>query len=686
MRDADRSTHDRPRDRRAVAWTILLVATLAAAALTPIASAAEPPVPGDPPAPADGEILIRYAPGTTAGERGEIARGQRLTRVRTSADGRTDVVVARGRSTSTIRRELAADPRVVAIAENQQRQLADDVSAEPSFAQQWALDNTGQTLSGTTSESGVANVDIDGLQALAEGLGSPDVVVAIVDDGVDLSHPDLIDRAWINPGESGAKATNGIDDDGNGYVDDVNGWDFCNDDNTVHDAGADGHGTHVAGTVAASLNGQGTVGVAPGVSIMALKFIDDGWSCGRDDMAVEAIDYAASFGVRIINASWGGPQPSSVLDAAIGDSHALVVAAAGNNGVDLDRPAGPRFYPASSTLANIIAVSAVDQSGRLAWFSNSGSRTVDLAAPGTNILSTYPADLDCPSPCYAWSAGTSMAAPHVSGVAALVGSLHPSLLAAPTSMRSHLMATGRRLDGVVGKTVTGRMVNAWLAIDATAPVVRAPNRFGFGIGSIIGSHSVKTYIRWPSATDTMTGISGYDVRRLGPEGWTDVARGVVTPMVTTSLSYDSAYTFRLRATDGAGNVGGPADSPPVTLTLHPDSTSLATYGPGWMTGPNPGATGGSLHSSYKGGSWMSFALTGRSVALVSPRGPTRGAVKVYVDGKYAITVSLTRSTNQATVVVFARSWPVSGTHTVKLVVVGTAGHSRVDVDGFVVIH
>jgi subtilisin family serine protease len=630
------------------------------------------------------EILIRYRPGTTAVQRAAVAGEASLTPVRTSADGRTQVVTAPGRSIVTVRRTLADDPRVVAVAPNHRRELAIDPRTEPSFGDQWALDTTGQTLAGTTNETGIADIDIDGRQAIMNGVGDPAVVVAVIDDGVDFTHPDLAGQAWTNPGEAGAKGTNGIDDDGNGYVDDVHGWDFCNDDSTLHDAGMDGHGTHVAGTIAAALNGAGVVGVAPGIRIMALKFIDDGATCGTDELAVAAIDYAASFGVPIINASWGGPQASSVLDAAITSSKALFVAAAGNGAANLDAPGGARFYPASTTLANVLAVAAIDQRGRLAPFSNYGTTTVDLAAPGTNILSTYPADGDCPSPCYAWSAGTSMAAPHVSGVAALAASHQPSLRTDAISLRGRLLATGRALSTLSGRIATGRLVNALRAIDVAKPIVRAADRYGFGVGTVIGARSVMTTVRWPAATDAVTGVTGYQVRRQGPDGWTD-ATGISGTTVKSSLGYGNGYLFRVRATDGAGNVGGPADGPTVTPTLHADSTTLATYGSGWSVAASHGATGGSLHSTTKAGATMSFAFTGRSVGLVSPQGASRGDVKVYVDGVLASTVSLFRSTVRSQVIVFARSWSTKSAHTIKLVVVGTAGHPRVDVDGFVVI-
>ena len=214
-----------------------------------------------------------------------------------------------------------------------------------------------------------ADADIDARQALAVTTGhARRPSWPIIDDGVDFSHPDLAARAWTNPGESGdGKETNGVDDDDNGYIDDVHGWDFCHDDNTVHDFDDDFHGTHVAGILAASLDGIGVVGVAPGVSIMALKFLGDDDDCGFDSMAIAAIEYAKSFGVRIANASWGGvgdPADAPDLYDAIRDSGMLFVAAAGNNGGDNDQ--GPwTTLPASFDLPNIVSVAAVDNYGGL---------------------------------------------------------------------------------------------------------------------------------------------------------------------------------------------------------------------------------------------------------------------------------------------------------------------------------
>ncbi|MEX1172596.1 MAG: S8 family peptidase, partial [Chloroflexota bacterium] len=504
---------------------------------------------------------------------------------------------------------------------------------------------------------------------------------AVIDDGVDFSHIDLAERAWTNPGEAGELATNGIDDDGNGYIDDVHGWDFCNDDDSVHDRGMDGHGTHVAGTIAASLNGQGVVGVAPGVRIMALKFIDDSGACGRDDMAVAAIDYAASFGVRIINASWGGSQPSAVLDAAIADSGALFVAAAGNWGINLDQAGGPRFYPASSTLPNVLTVGAIDQTGARASFSNLGTTSVDLAAPGTNILSTYPAIGDCSGSCYAWSAGTSMAAPHVSGVAALVGSHDPALLSDPIGLRSRLLATGQALGGTRW-SATGRLVNAYHAVDAVAPVAAAPDRFSLKVGTVVGTTSVPVQVSWPAATDATSPITTYGVKRIGPGKTTTLATATAARKVATRLAFRSSYTFRLNARDAAGNVSAAAVSPAVVTRLHADTSTLARYGSGWRTVTSSAALGGRVRTTSRAGASVTITFTGRSFALVAPKGPTRGSIKVTVDGVVRPTVSLRRSTTKSRLVVFSTSWATKGRHVIRIEVVG---RKRVDLDGFVIV-
>jgi subtilisin family serine protease len=228
------------------------------------------------------------------------------------------------------------------------------------------------------------NVDINALEASAITNGDSNLVVAVIDDGVNFSHPELAGRAWTNPGEV---PNNNLDDDANGYVDDVNGWDFFHGDKTVHDPTEDRHGTHVSGTIAASIDGQGVVGVAPNVKIMALKFL--GPEGGYTSDAILAIQYAKAEGAKISNNSWGGPYGpyDQALYDAINNSGSLFVAAAGNDGSNND--AYP-VYPASYDLPNILSVAAVDNQGKLASFSNYGATSVDISAPGVGILSSVP--------------------------------------------------------------------------------------------------------------------------------------------------------------------------------------------------------------------------------------------------------------------------------------------------------
>jgi subtilisin family serine protease len=652
------------------------------------------------------EILVRFREGTPPATRAAIAREAGLTDPDAGrGDGigtrraraevlRTELYESSGRSLATLRRLLEADPNVEGVALNGRYELAvdpTDPSDEALYGDLWGLDNRGQTVDGSV---GVAGFDIDGRQAFGIEQGDPDVVVAVIDDGIDFEHVDLADRAWTNPGESGGgKETNGLDDDGNGFVDDVHGWDFCNDDATVHDADEDAHGTHVAGTIAASRNGQGVVGVAPGIKLMAIKFIDDGPLCGSDLMAIDALDYARDMGVHIINASWGGPGYNALLEDAIEDSGALFVAAAGNHAWNLDGDGpdegtvrDPRFYPASFRLPNVLSVAAIDQRGKRASFSNYGATSVDIAAPGTNILSTFPAGSTCGNACYAWAGGTSMAAPHVAGVAALIGSRSPTVLADPAVLKSRLLATGTALASMSGRTVTGRLVNAYRAVDPVAPTVRPVSRHGVNVGSIVSSTTVSTSMVWPAGSDDLSGIATYWLQRsANGGGWSTVTSATTARSAKRDLVFGTKYGFRLRARDRAGNVSAPADSPLIQASLVQESTSLATYTGTWSTTTTSTALGGKMRVSTRAGSSVEFQFTGRAIGIVAPKGGTRGSVKVYVDGAYVQTVSLYSASTQSRVVVFAKSWELTARHRVKLVTVATSGRTRVDIDGAVIL-
>lgn len=256
--------------------------------------------------------------------------------------------------------------------------------------------------------------------------GSHDVLVGIIDTGVDYLHSDLVDNIWNNPGETGTdiegndKQTNGIDDDGNGYVDDLHGYDFVNNLSSPMDEY--GHGTHVAGTIGASgNNGLGITGINWRVKMVALKtFGADG--SGTDADIVKAVEYATQMNIPITNNSYGGAGYNQALKDAIEANSKkgfLFIAAAGNNSFDNDIV---DFFPANYGVPNIISVAAVDDQGNKPSFSNWGSRKVDITAPGVDILSLAVSGSEEP---YVRMSGTSMAAPHVTGAAALIKAAYP---------------------------------------------------------------------------------------------------------------------------------------------------------------------------------------------------------------------------------------------------------------------
>ncbi len=311
---------------------------------------------------------------------------------------------------------------------------------------------------------GTPDADVDAPAAWTTTAGSSNTVVAVIDTGVDINHPDLKPNIWTNGDEVPG---NGLDDDHNGYVDDVHGWDFHSDDNSVFDSATDdSHGTHVAGTIAARGNNSiGVAGVAWRSKVMPLKFIGPG-DRGYVSDAAEALNYAVAEGVKISNNSYGfydscnGCYSRTLLEAIdnAGKSGHLFVSAAMNGGSDGegdDIDAEPA-YPASYESPNIISVAASDQKDRLTSFSNYGATSVDLAAPGLNVLSTLPGNR------YGNGTGTSMATPHVSGVAALIQSKYPGAKAMETKAR--ILQSVDKKPSLDAKTVSGGRLNAAKAL------------------------------------------------------------------------------------------------------------------------------------------------------------------------------------------------------------------------------
>lgn len=318
---------------------------------------------------------------------------------------------------------------------------------DPRFTDQWALANDGQ-------KGGKAGADISAMQAWATTTGSEDVVVAVLDSGVDYNHEDLVNNIWQRPEQIQA-----FRDEQAGVIDDIHGYDAI--DNSGDPFDQNGHGTHCAGIIGAEGgNNIGIAGVNWKVKIMALKFMNAG-GFGTAKDAIEAINYAidrkkAGVNVRVISASWGSVLRSRALEDVIrkaNDAGILFVAASGNSSVDTDRR--PHF-PASFNLPNVIGVAALDRNDQLAPFSNYGARSVQLAAPGKDILSTWLGN------DYEEHSGTSMATPVVAGVAALVVAHQPDITV--TELRALLIKSVDKLPNLQGKVASAGRINAAKAL------------------------------------------------------------------------------------------------------------------------------------------------------------------------------------------------------------------------------
>ncbi len=395
-----------------------------------------------------GEILVKFKSGAAAEKISSLfaTAGIRSMQHFASLDVHR-CSVPPGTDVAAAVRACKLDP-AIEFAEPNYIYTASRTPNDPRFGELWGMQNA-------------TDADVDAPEAWDRQTGARRVLVAIIDTGIDYKHQDLGENVWRNPGESGGgRETNGKDDDGNGFVDDVFGWDFANRDNDPMDD--NGHGSHVAGTIAAvGDNNLGVVGVNWRASVMALKFLSASGSGSASD-AIEAILYAANNGARVLNNSWGGGGFSQALRDAIEfarERNAVFVAAAGNDGRDND--AAPE-YPASYDLANILSIAASDRQDARASFSNFGKTSVDLAAPGVDILSTTPGNT------YSIFSGTSMATPHASGVAALVLAQYP--LATSREVLIRMAGSVDPLPAFENTTSSGGRLNAAAAL-APAPKV-----------------------------------------------------------------------------------------------------------------------------------------------------------------------------------------------------------------------
>ncbi|MFM8733710.1 MAG: S8 family serine peptidase [Pirellulales bacterium] len=453
----------------------------------------------------DGEILVQFA--DTADDAARAAardavrgRSHEELRPRSAAGGSLErVVLQKGVAVNQAIAALANRPGVL-FAEPNWILTASAVSNDPDYTRGalWGMygDDAGTAVGPTNTTS------IFGSQAEkawdAGFTGSKSVVVGIVDEGFDITHPDLAANVWVNPFEQ----QDGIDNDGNGYVDDVNGWDFVNNNNTVYDGSEDDHGTHVAGTIAGvGGNGIGVAGVSWNTTLISTKFL--GPSGGTTANAVKALDYLTDLklrhGIDIVasNNSWGGGGYSSALHTAIirgANAGILFVAAAGNGGTDGvgDNNDSVANYPsnyttlqgttsiAAASYESVIAVAALTSAGTLASYSNYGASTVDIGAPGSGIYSTLPGGT------YGTYSGTSMATPHVTGAVALYAAAFPD--ASALQVRNAVLGSARATSSLSGKSVTGGRLDVGALVQAVP--VTPPT---LSIGSVSAKENVGTF-------------------------------------------------------------------------------------------------------------------------------------------------------------------------------------------------
>lgn len=292
---------------------------------------------------------------------------------------------------------------------------------------------------------------------------TPAVIVADIDTGIDYNHDDLFSNLWINNKEIKGDR---IDNDGNGFVDDIIGWDFCDNDGLPFDTNV--HGTHTAGVIAAGYNNSlGVSGYAPGIKLMPIRLLAA--NGGTIEQAVLSIQYAVKNGASVISASWGSGDNSQILLDAIkvaGEKNVTFVAAAGNKWSNLDDASGLKHYPAGFTLPNLITVAGTMQDDSRLEYSNWGPKSVHLAAPGFDIISTVPTNK------YQLLEGTSMATPHVSAAVALVKRANPALT--PTQIRTIIMSSVDQDPKIRYLVASGGRLNVARAVEMAKATAQKP--------------------------------------------------------------------------------------------------------------------------------------------------------------------------------------------------------------------
>lgn len=519
-----------------------------------------------------GEVVVKFKDHTSDGERSGIhARADVDVRSRISRLNVDRVKSRRGETTQSLLNRYRGNPHVAYVEPNF---IVNTVATpnDPQFSALYGLNNVGQT-------GGTPDADIDAPEAWDLQTGSQNVLVADIDTGVDYTHGDLAANIWTNPAET----INGVDDDGNGLVDDIHGWNFVASNN--HSIDDNGHGTHTAGTIAAVGNNTiGVAGVAWRASVMSVKFLDQSGS-GFSSDAAEAIIYAADMGARIANNSWGSSAFSQVIEDAIAYADArgmLFIAAAGNDGMNNDVA---RFYPCSSRQGNVLCVAATDHDDQRAVFSNYGQKTVDLGAPGSNILSTVPTGTCqlCDASGYQYLSGTSMATPHVTGAAALLLSQFPNLTT--TELKALLVGSVDPKSTLAGVTTSGGRLNVSRALASHFAITIDPPDLSLVEGDT-GSYTV-----------TVRSLSGFNapvtlsLSTSNPAISGSFSPNPVTPppdgSTSATLTIDpttpadrGSHLLTIQGTDGSGEThantaGLRVNEPDFTLSVSPTARAVS---------------------------------------------------------------------------------------------------------------
>jgi subtilisin family serine protease len=476
-----------------------------------------------------GSILVSFAPGTPEGTAQNVLAlvGGKITQSYTLVPGLHEVEVADADQALII---IAGAP-FVDFAQPNHIVRATAVPNDPRFNEQWGLHNTGQLINGS---SGKVDADIDAPEGWDIYTGDPARAIGIIDNGVLYTHPDLIANIWVNPGET----ANGLDDDGNGYIDDIRGWDWVDDDNAP--LGSDGHGTRNAGLAGAvGNNAKGIAGVAWNCKLVCLRFL--GPAGGLESDAIAALQYCVNKNIKISNNSWSSAANYSqalynAINAARTAGH-LFVCASANLAKDLDNT-GPD-YPSSYNLDNIISVAATTDKDLLWPQSNYGAISVDLGAPGHKVLSTTVNN------GYNFGSGTSFASPHVAGVAALVWGKNPAWTYA--QVRTRILTTVRPIPALSGKTATGGVVNAAAALVAQGPPVAPSNLTAVNLGG------GKAKLNWQDNSNNETRFTVQRQVHTGTWGGTIIVVNTAPNIITyTDSPGPGLFRYRVRAANTFG--------------------------------------------------------------------------------------------------------------------------------------